>query len=869
MHRPDILRFDSTGLDSPIRLISDSVSLAEGQRESWETITRVVRFDDPVYGEVDVNRAALNQMVRNFQGNVFGQDIAVDIAHQPMNGAAGFVRDLAVENNKLRGRIEWTEQGVDAVVNKGYRYFSAEYHEDYKDPESGKHYGKTLLGAALTTRPRIKRLDPVDPKRLQLSFDGIDGDLPAVAPRIIKSLCEESEIMKDKFIKLFAIAMQPFTHLNDHMVKQFSDQFDAALDGIDNDTRANILLSTFTASAEMVNQQLSDTKTPGSIRLDFSGLPHALSGVGQGLSKEAVLKLMSDQQQADNLAAQQRDDAMAANLKLFSDAIDGQDGFSDDLKNDLKSFTSLITPEMTPDQIKSMSDQQIKWGNKLTSQAKLLAMGMPSPAGAVRISVDDSNSVTSLQETVDRRLGILEMSDARRYAPTGGALLDENKRFAEQVLSQFDAENAAALRNEHKLMAAGDGLVSDVSVPVVWERTVIREALYRLVGLQFVDVGTEQFATSYSIPYSYRDTTSAGVSATRKYEGQSIARAGVIQTAETAYNLPQKLAFEVSDELRYLTAARHLNWDAVSENQRNASRIIGEDTEAVIFNEVLRAADEYGATAVTSENLELQADGSDTVFILAQFPVVRPRAVYDLQGTQVGSTSNAITVTYNSVVLEEYDGTGTQSAGSYYSLDYNLGEITKVDESGVAEIPADSTAYTISYSYSTNVYKFDTDLGSNDMDVHWDGFLYRYGLRKSVIEDDRYHMANFGLMSGTVMTQIEQAKQFGANSKRAGTDLAMDGNLGRIKDVPNFKTSAPSLWMGDQRAIIGERAQTRLRMTKPWTLGELENQKDANGRFTGKKEAYGDQFIVCHTPTQIKRAYTSILLYGATARVAR
>ena len=35
------------------------------------------------------------------------------------------------------------------------------------------------------------------------------------------------------------------------------------------------------------------------------------------------------------------------------------------------------------------------------------------------------------------------------------------------------------------------------------------------------------------------------------------------------------------------------------------------------------------------------------------------------------------------------------------------------------------------------------------------------------------------------------------------------------------------------------------------------------------KEAYGDQFIVVHTPTQLKQAYTSLVLYSATERVAR
>lgn len=78
--------------------------------------------------------------------------------------------------------------------------------------------------------------------------------------------------------------------------------------------------------------------------------------------------------------------------------------------------------------------------------------------------------------------------------------------------------------------------------------------------------------------------------------------------------------------------------------------------------------------------------------------------------------------------------------------------------------------------------------------------------------------------------------------------------MGRIKDVPIFESSAPGLGMGDQRILLGERGITRFRMAKAWTLGELENQKDANGRFTSKKEAYGDQCVIIHTSTQIKAA---------------
>lgn len=481
------------------------------------------------------------------------------------------------------------------------------------------------------------------------------------------------------------------------------------------------------------------------------------------------------------------------------------------------------------------------------------------------------NGFKRLQEVVDRRLGLADMPANRRFQRTGGRLLEANKRLADFVLLVFDNDpvNNIKLTQETKQLAGGDSVVSDTNVPAAWQRTVIRESLYRMTALELVDADAQPFAAQITIPYSFRDTAAAGRESTRKYEGQEVERAGVTQTSEDTHPIPQKIAFSVTDEMKYLTSARHLNWDSEQENSENAIRIVSEDADRLIFNEVLHASDEFGAVAISAEDLEPQADGTNRVFVLANFPVVRPRSIFDLQGNQVGNTVNPITVTYDSVVREEYDGTGTQDPGLYYVLDYNLAEIYLVDEAGAIQTPVDTTPYTISYSHATNVHNFDTDLGGTLAGDHWDTFLYRYGLRKSVLEDDRFHSANFGVMKGAVMSQIEQAKQFGANSKRPGTDLSADGTLGRIKDVPNFKAFGGGLWMADNRVVIGERGTTRFRMLKPWTLSALTDQRGPNGRFTGKKEAYGDQFIALHTPTQLKRAYTTLNLYSATARVAR
>ncbi len=852
-------QFEGPGPQDAVRLFCGAISLAAGQQRSVETLTRAVRFNDSFYGVVDLSQDKLRTMIANFNARVYGQDIAVDVAHQTSGGAAGYIRALAMDGDRLRGEIEWTPYGVAAVKDRGFRYFSIDYHEDYPNPETGAKHGPVLLGAGLTIRPRVKYLDPIDPDRLALSFDDA-AQAPAVSPHVRILLSQEITTMWKELLTALRRQLGDLK-LHDSVISSLMLSAEAALAPFTDEAQAKALLVKFADTGKQLAEQVGGQ--PAVINLSMDG--------GARLSQDDVIRLLDERAAQAARLAQEQATAKAGLVKQFSDALEAWDGWkalAEPQRERLLEARDLIGPGMTPEQVTALAQHQVRLGNDLAVAQQLAQRGY-TPAGSPRITIDESNQVKSLQEAVDRRLGILDRSNADRFRFTGGALQEANKAFAERVLAQFDAERGAQLSAEHKMLAGGDGIVSDVALPVIWERTVIREALYNMVGLQFVDVGTMTFATSGMLPYSYRDPTAAGRNSARRYEGQSINRAGVIQTADTVYPLPQKLAFEVSDELRYLTSARQIDWEAVAENQRNASRIIGEDTEQLIFNEVLQSADEYGAVPVVTENLQTQADGTKRVFVLANFPVVRPRKVYDLKGNQVGSTVNPITVTYNSVALAEYDGTGTQPAGSYYVINYNLGEIYKVNQAGAIETPAAATAYTISYSYATNRYAFDTDPGSATVDAHWDTFLYRYGLRKTVIEDDRYHMANFGLMSGTAMSQVEQAKQFSANSKRNGTDLQADGNLGRVKDIPNFKTSAPGLWMGDQRVIIGERGITRLRMMRPWQMGELENQKDSNGRFTGKKEAYGDQFLVLHTPTPLKRAYTSMVLYSTAARVAR
>jgi hypothetical protein len=825
------------------------------------TVTRTGKFYDPRYGEFAITNDMLLSMVNNFESGVYGQDIVLDVAHNHSNGAAGFFRRLFLDRGRLRAEVELTEYGIDAIKNKGFVYVSAEFHNNFKDNEERKEHGPTLLGAGLTARPVIKHLD-----RVQLSEAQLDGEpMTLISEHLIKQLSED--IQMDKFLKLLRDNLVKL-ELAEENIKQLTDSFKLAAEPLgDDEDKLKALADSFEASGKKLAEAVGDQVVTLSIQTPAAA----------GLSRDDILAVVTEANaaQAQTLAdaAKKLSDNQAEYESLIQ-ADDGLKALSDDQLNFILEAKKLITADSTSEQINALAEQQIKLGNQI-SIGQQLAMQGYQIAGNAHISVDDSNNVKSLQETIDKRLGYAGLSDSQRYADTGGTLQAANKEMVERVLAEYDANptNAQNLRAEHKMLAGGAGDISDVTVPAVVERTVIRESLYMMKGLGFVNYGTMQFANSGTLPYSYRDITAAGKDATRVYEGQEIQRAGIKQVADTVYPIPQKLAFQISNELSYLTRSGLIDFDAAIENVRNASRIIGEDSDTLIFNEIQQSNDEFGAVAVADEDIPgADIDGTNNVFVLANFPVVHPRTRRDLQGNIIGSTLNPITVQYNSgsglTTIEEFDGTGTQAAGFYYTLDYNEGEFYITDESGAIVVPANTHALRVSYSYTTNAYKFDTFLNGADVKAHWNNFLYRYGLRKTEM-NARLRTTNFGLMSETVMNQIEQAEQFIANYSKPGTDLTADGSLGRIKAVPNTHTTAPGLWMGDQRIFLGERNQTRFRMMKPWAMGELQDQRGPNGRFTGQKEAYGEQFIVLHTPEPLKNATTSMVLYNSNTRAAR
>ena len=747
-----------------VRFLASQITLAEGAKTSWVTVTRTGTFTDPRYGQFDITPAMLGQMVKNFDARVLGQDVFLDVAHKPSDGAAAKVLKLAVEGAKLRALVEWTAFGIEAVRNRGFTYLSAEYHEDWRDNERGDPHGCVLLGAGLTTRPVVKNLD-----RVALSAADPDDEIKfAVHPELLKKLESHAmihlETLKAKLLSL---------GLTEEQIKPLLAAAQKALEAAATDeAKCLAVVDTWTQAGTTLAAELKKLSATGGTANITLQVGNSAPDAG-AVARE--VKRVLDEQAA---AAAQTAATLEARRKLLADTVNGSKVLSDDAKAEvLKELGGLVTAELSEAQVKSLAEFALAQAGRTAAAAQLAGMGFVRVSGNVHSLQVEDHGIKALQQQMDRRLGLEGRADAERYERTGGQLLARNKAFAEKALAQFDAMHGERLMAEHKALSAGTGRISDTAVPVIFERTVLREALYQLVGLNYVDIGTAAFANVIPIPYSYRDTSAAGNTSTRVYEGGAIPRAGVIQTSEDSRPLPQKLSFRLTNEIQYLLAASAIDFDPLAENTRNVIRIVAEDTDRTIQNEVLNASDE-ALTATSTDTLTAQVNGTNKIFVLTQFPVVRPRKVFDLQGNQVGSTANAITVTLNAVARTEYTGAAGLPAGLYWVMDYNMGEIRFVDESGVLQLPTSGWVLTVAYTYSTNVAKVDLVAGGSEKtgDVY-DRVLQAIGARKVVVENDRYFMANTLLMSGAVDNALSQAFTFQANSSRPGSGLNADGSI--------------------------------------------------------------------------------------------
>lgn len=843
------LLLDAADPAARIRCLSDRVearSLAEGN--PVVTITRTGSFYDPRYGDFEIRREMLERMVRNFDSGVYGQDVALDVAHRPADGAAGYFRRLFLDGNKLRGEVELTDYGREAITRRGYRYVSAEFVENYMDNETRQEHGPVLLGAGLVVRPAIKRLDPVE-----LSEESLDGPRTCVTESVTRFLLQEIEPMWEKLKKELAEKLGSFK-LAQAVVDQLVAAFMEAGKTVGDDEKAaKALQERFLATGKQLAESVGDKPVQLSIEMPKHEPPDIQGEVAKALA-EAEQKREAEKKQL----AEQRD----ALVKVFNDTLGELKGLSEAQQKPFRDAAELIAPGMTEDQVKRLAEHQKAQAEQMAAATQLADLGYGTPAGDVRVSLDERNTARQLEEQLLTGLRGTYLHSAGRLR-----LQEKVSPFIEKVLGEFDRRNARKLHQEHKVLAGGEVGVGDTNLPVGFQRTVIREALSDLRVLELVQTLTDFQATSTTeIPYEERDISDVSNDGV-VYEGNAIHRAGIAQKMDTAYVLPMKLAMMLTNEVMHFSRASQINWDAWARNVESNARVMRELLARRIINMLQRETDGYLAATIADEDVAAQLDGTNSTIKTAFFPIVRPFQQFDLRGNTVGAVQNPITVTVDGTGAPAYDGSGTQPAGTYYRISsVNLGYVQLVDETGTPVTPNATTA-TITYDRVTNVATFDLDVPSGTTrEKHLNGLVQSIGRRKAVLSQDRFVMPDFLLMSQTLHNDITDAEQFAREARRDGTDTTAEGDLERVKALPAWGTNAAGNDMAEERILMGMRGGLSYVVAKPWAVGEPFEHMDANGRPTGEKQAYGEEYSAIHVPVPMRARMTSILAYSAGDR---
>lgn len=143
----------------PIQLFGEGTAFAEISDSLHVVPTG--KWMHPVYGEMEITPADIAELVKNFKDKVrlnlpitAGHDNGMSGGELPAIGWFKEVYDRGV--NGLWAFVEWTDQGKQLLQEGAFKYLSAEFCEEYQDPETQEVYHNVLMGGALTNKPFSK-----------------------------------------------------------------------------------------------------------------------------------------------------------------------------------------------------------------------------------------------------------------------------------------------------------------------------------------------------------------------------------------------------------------------------------------------------------------------------------------------------------------------------------------------------------------------------------------------------------------------------------------------------------------------------------------------------------------------------------------
>lgn len=138
------------------------IQFDDNSLSSWIQAFPVGTYQHPSYGEINVTPERVKAFAASVNNKVRGTDLDIDYDHKvDTKIAAGWVQAADARPDGLYLHVNWTPAAAKKIKDKEYRYFSPEYMDSWTD-NSGTTHSDVLFGGALTNRPFLKNIQPVN-----------------------------------------------------------------------------------------------------------------------------------------------------------------------------------------------------------------------------------------------------------------------------------------------------------------------------------------------------------------------------------------------------------------------------------------------------------------------------------------------------------------------------------------------------------------------------------------------------------------------------------------------------------------------------------------------------------------------------------
>jgi phage I-like protein len=139
-----------------------SIQLSEDNTSSIQAMP-LGDYQHPVHGKISFTPERVQRFADNVNNGVRGQALDIDYDHKEFSGiAAGWVQAAEASDQGLKLSVQWTPKAAEHIKAGEYRYFSPEFSDSWTHPKSGQKFDDVLFGGALTNRPFLKDIAPVN-----------------------------------------------------------------------------------------------------------------------------------------------------------------------------------------------------------------------------------------------------------------------------------------------------------------------------------------------------------------------------------------------------------------------------------------------------------------------------------------------------------------------------------------------------------------------------------------------------------------------------------------------------------------------------------------------------------------------------------